>query len=142
MQILNKDYDRLKNVIENTKLAIIESLKKASRIRTRDLQEGDFVYSFLPADTDDDYDYDSSSCYKILEISDNGYKVLDILCISRYTLDFTERIDEFSEDYEIEWITEALLLDEAEFLKAKSDAMTTRDKVAEMVKKLMGKEGQ
>lgn len=137
VQILNKEYDRLKNFVEKSKLAIVESLKKASRTRTRDLKVGDYVFSYLPADEYDDYDYDSFDCYRILEISDNGYKVLDILCISRYTLDFAERVQEFREDYELEWITEALLLDEAQFLKAKTDAISIRDKIAEMVKKLL-----
>ena len=79
----------------------------------------------------------SSVCYKILEISDNGYKVIKSLIISEYSLDFEEDEKEYSDDYGREKIEKSLLIDESQYAKAMATAQSVRDELVEKIKTLL-----
>lgn len=95
------------------------------------------MFSHYEAETDDICDYDSSSCHKILEISGDGYKVVNILDIDPHHLEFGESIEEYRDDMAKQLITNAMLVNEAYCVKANEDAKATRDKLVEMIKTLM-----
>ena len=135
--ITQDDFDQLKTFVEAAKTKIVESLKRVSKVRDRDLQVGDCVFSHYEAETDDICDYDSSSCHKILEISGNVYKVVNILDIDPYHLEFGESIEEYSDDLAEELITNAMLINEIYCVKANEDAKATRNKLVEMIKTLI-----
>jgi hypothetical protein len=140
--ISKKDYNRIKDMVENARSSIMESLKKVAQKRERELQVGDYLFCY------DEYHevnerlqmewHDVSSvCYKILEISDSGYKVIKSLIISKYSLDFKEVEKEYTDEYGIEKIEGSLLIDEAQYAKAIVATKDVRDKVIEKIRKLL-----
>lgn len=135
--IAQEDYDRLKTFVNESKAKIVESLKEVSKVRDRDLKIGDCLFSHYEAETDDICDYDSSSCYKILEILENEYKVVCMLYIDPYNLMFEESIEKYSDDLAEEVIASAMLIDEVHCIKANEEAKAMRDNLVEMVKTLM-----
>lgn len=135
--ISQEDYNQLKTFVDTAKAKIVGSLKKVSKARDRALQTGDCVFSHYEAETDDISDYGSSSCFKILEIYENGYKVVNILDIDPYHLEFGESTEEYRDDLSEELTTTAMLVDEAYCIKAKEDAQATRNKLVETIKTML-----
>ena len=143
--IMKKDYNRLKDMVENARTDIMSSLKKVARERDRELQIGDYLFCY------DDYHeewcdsdnvkhevYDVSSvCYKVTEISNDGYKVVRSLIISDVSLDFEEDEKEYSDDYGREKIEKSLLIDESQYAKAMATAQSVRDELVEKIKTLL-----
>ena len=129
--IMKKDYNRLKDMVENARVSIAESLKKVGRERDRELQAGDYLLHYYV-----DHEV-SSTCYKILEISEYGYKVISLLDINKHAFCYKAREYEFIEDHEREWIENALLIDEAQCAKAIAAALDVHNKVVENLKTLL-----
>ena len=143
--ISRKDYNRLKDLVENARTDIMLSLKKVAKIRERELQVGDYLFCYeeyheVSERLQKEWHDVSSVCYKILEISDNGYKVIKSLIISEYSLDFEEVEKEYNDDYGREKIEKSLLIDESQYAKAIVAAKNVRDKMMKQIKKLLNRE--
>lgn len=144
--ILKRDYDRIKNLIENARRSIMESLKDVGRKRDRELRVGDCLFNYFVDHEEwygrEDnvkhvYHEESSTCYKILEISEGGYKVIRSLIIDKNYLHFEEVVKEYSDDYDREGIENALLIDESQYLKAMTAAQAVRDEVIEKIEQVL-----
>lgn len=140
--ISRKDYNRLKDMVVNARTDIMSSLKKVARERDRELQIGDYLFCYeeyheVSERLQKEWHDVSSVCYKILEISDNGYKVIKSLIISEYSLDFEEDEKEYSDDYGREKIEKSLLIDESQYAKAMATAQSVRDELVEKIKTLL-----
>ena len=135
--IMRKDYDRLKKMVDNGKIEIVDLLKKVGLKRNRELQVGDYIFSHTSAETGDEWDYDSSTCYKILEIYDDGYRARVLLHIDKYFLRYEEIVQDYRDDYEKEWLENALLINEEQYFKAIAAALDIKEKVIEKIRKLL-----
>lgn len=135
IEISNDEFEKLKSYIETSRKSIVKSLRKVGKKRTSELQEGDYIFYYFSSDINKIYD--TSSCYKILEISDNKYKVVELLVISRNSFDFDEVVSEFVNDYEIQWITKGLVLRESEFQAIIKEVKNIMNKLDEMVKQIL-----
>lgn len=143
--ILKKDYNRLKAMVESARVSIVESLKKVAKERNRELQVGDYLLHYY-VDHEEWYDSDNiqhvhheviSTCYKILEISDDRYRVVNLLSIDNNYFRYEAHECELIEDYEKEWVEDALLINEEQYDKAIATALDVRDKVIEKIRKLL-----
>lgn len=72
-----------------------------------------------------------------MEIYDDGYRVRVLLHIDNYLLRYEERVRDYRDDYEKEWLENALLIDEAQYAKAIAAAKDVRDKVIEKIRELL-----
>ena len=143
--ISRKEYDRLKDIVESARISIVESLKKVAKERDRELQVGDYLLHYY-VDHEEWCDSDNiqhvhheviSTCYKILEISDDRYRVVNLLSIDNNYFRYEAHECELIEDYEKEWVENALLINEAQCSKAIVAALDVRDKVIEKIRKLL-----
>lgn len=140
--ISKKDYNRLKDMVESARSSIMESLKKVSQKRERELQVGDYLFCYdeyheVSERLQMEWHDVSSVCYKILEISEDRYRVVDLLSIDKNYFCYKAHECELIEDYEKEWVENALLIDEEQCSKAISAALDVKDLVVEKIKKLL-----
>ena len=143
--ILKKDYNRLKDMVESARVSIVESLKKVAKERDRELQVGDYLLHYY-VDHEEWCDSDNiqhvhheviSTCYKILEISDDRYRVVNLLSIDKNYFRYKPHECELIEDYEKEWVENALLINEEQCSKAIAAALDVKEKVIEKIRKLL-----
>ena len=132
-------------MVESARVSIAESLKKVAKERDRELQVGDYLLHYYVVheewcDSDNIqhvYHEVMSTCYKILEISEDRYKVVKLLGIDNNFFYYKAHECELIGDYEKKMVENALLIDEEQCSKAIAAALDVIDQVIEKIRKLL-----
>lgn len=106
-------YNHWHNLIAETKERIVLMGKNSCRALQDKPCVGAYLFYHYTKEEDDEYDYDFSYFYKILEVNEGFYKIETLLTVDKYDLDCEHRIYIETEDYEIERIFDSQLVDES-----------------------------